>query len=154
MTKHGFMMLICASAIALSAGMGAARGSEGDRPGFNDIDLNGDGEISRDEFQAIGAARFQAIDTNGNGQLDRTELEAAASKRAERRAERMLQRLDTNGDGTLSLEEMQARRDPGRVMSRMDTDGNGSISQAEFDAGREKMRQRMADRGTKAPADE
>ena len=83
-------------------------------------------------------------DTNGDGVLDEAELEAANDKRADKRQARMLKWLDVNDDGKLSFEEVSARRDPAKLIERLDTDGNGSVSAAEFAKARES---RKADRG-------
>jgi Ca2+-binding EF-hand superfamily protein len=42
------------------------------------LDANGDGKISRDEFDRPGAKRFQQLDKNGDGAVDAEELKAHA----------------------------------------------------------------------------
>lgn len=44
-----------------------------------DLDVDGDGRISRDEFLEGPAPLFRSADGNGDGILTRTELEAAAA---------------------------------------------------------------------------
>ncbi len=113
----------------------------GQRPGFEDIDANGDGVLTLEEFQNRAQAKFDETDTNGDGFLDVEELTAAAARERARMIERLMERKDTDGDGMLSMEEM-APRDPGKFFDRADTDGNGEISLEEWEAAREKMRGR------------
>ena len=108
-------------------------------PSFEQIDANGDGALTMEEFQNQASTKFSESDTNGDGQLDVEELTAAADRERGRMIERLIERKDTNGDGMLSQEEM-APRDPGRFFDKADEDGNGEISQEEWDAAKEKMR--------------
>lgn len=48
-----------------------------------DPDTNGDGMISRAEWDAMGAARFQRMDANNDGRVTRDEAEAARPRRSE-----------------------------------------------------------------------
>ena len=75
------------------------------------FDVNKDGKLDdteraamRAEFQKMRAERIAKYDTNKDGKLDDAEREAAHKARA---AERFKQ-LDTNGNGSLSLEEFKA----------------------------------------------
>ena len=49
-------------------------------PAFEDVDANGDGEISREEASAIEVFDFDMADTNQDGHLDRNEYEALRSR--------------------------------------------------------------------------
>ena len=51
------------------------------------------------------------------------------------------QKLDTNGDGAISLDELTARQD--RRFAKLDRDGNGMIEKHEFNARLIAMFQRM-----------
>ncbi|MEH6664981.1 MAG: EF-hand domain-containing protein [Brevundimonas sp.] len=61
--------------------------------------------------------------------------------------------MDANGDGLVSREEMQARRQArmgemqDRMFERMDADGDGSVTRAEFDAAHERRMGGRAGRG-------
>lgn len=146
MKRFSFMAGICASALTIASISSAVQAAERDRPSFGMLDRDGSGEITQSELKAMGQSRFDARDSNGDGVLDQAELLAAAAQRSEARVDRMMERLDTNDDGSISLEEMEARRNMDRVFARMDTDGSGGLSEAEFEEGKERMKQRMKER--------
>jgi len=112
---------------------------------FGDLDINGDGQITQTEMTIHREARFSEADRDQDGRLSKEELEARISSRAgdqaPRRVERMLQKLDANGDNHLSRQELQKGRAKGRF-ARMDKDANGTISQAEFAAAKKAKRDR------------
>ncbi len=114
-------------------------------------DANGDGIVTRDEVMADVAARFAKLDTNGDGKISAEERQAVAEARMARRGDmgppppppggemapppggpgggRGMQRLDTDGDGMISLAEQQAQAT--RRFDRVDTNHDGKIDQAE-----------------------
>ncbi|MHA6346231.1 EF-hand domain-containing protein [Roseivivax sp. CAU 1761] len=100
------------------------------------LDANGDGTVSAEEFADPAAARFAAADADGDGELTAAEMAAAAETRREaRRAARIarhIERLDSDGNGTLSLAEIQAPRDRGALFERLDSDGDGALSAEEL----------------------
>lgn len=112
-----------ASAAGMQHGKGKGMGPRGMNieQMFEDLDVNKDGQLTKEEIQAAGQARFKAADTDGDGFLSADELKAAAEKRAaERTAKRgdrtakMLEKLDADKDGKLSFEEMEAGKGKGR----------------------------------------
>jgi Ca2+-binding EF-hand superfamily protein len=134
-------ILAGATAQAIAEGHGMKRDGHGPRPAFEELDADGDGGITRDEMKAHMAARFARADADGDGLLTRDEMLARAEEQAaERRAkriDRMMDRLDADGDSALSLAEMQARAD-GRRFDRADADGDGRITKAEMEEMRAK----------------
>lgn len=118
-------------------------GHEGWR-GSARLDVDGDGVVSEEEFTDPAAARFAAMDGNGDGEVTAEEVaayaEARRAMRRQGRAERMIERLDQDGNGSVSLEEMRNTVDRGAIFERLDTDGSGSLSEDEMQAGREAMR--------------
>lgn len=98
---------------------------------FSELDQNNDGSISAEEF-VNRPDRFARADVDGNGLLTAKEIAAVGQDRAERRVARMIERLDQNGDGALSQEEIEARRDPARMFERLDANSDGVVSEEEF----------------------
>ena len=147
-------------------GPGAGYGPGTGQPGaahadrIRAADQNGDGLISRSEAQAGMpglAARFDAIDTDKDGNLSAAELDAARAtfgrggrgggwmqwdangdgQLSREEAMARVDALDTNRDGTVSAEEMQAARGArgpggrGQGFTRWDANGDGMLSRAE-----------------------
>ena len=113
-----------------------------------ELDLNGDGNISKSEIDAKKAAKFTEADQTGDGVLTFEEFEAHAlaekARREAQRRERMFARLDSDGDGVVSEAEFGEARG-GRLekhFDRIDTNGDGMISEAEREAAHEKMKKR------------
>lgn len=136
------------AAFAASDDMPRRADDRGDRPmmmPFEDIDADGDGKITAEEMQAHATLRFEEADTDKDGLLDAAEMQAqmlarATARMAERSA-RMIERMDRDGDGKLSAEEMRAGPREGdrfaRMLSRLDEDGDGALSREEFEAARD-----------------
>jgi Ca2+-binding EF-hand superfamily protein len=160
-TKTAAALLALAGGLFASAaiaemgpgGMGGMGGMEGhgDRGGmfmeqFDLIDADKDGKITAAELAAHRQARFAAADTDADGKLTAEELTAyQVAQMAEKMAARttkMLQWMDTNGDGGLSVDEMPDGPSP-RHLARLDADGDGAISKAEAEAAVDRMGDRM-----------
>ncbi|MEP2717672.1 EF-hand domain-containing protein [Pseudophaeobacter sp.] len=140
MTQTKILAVILATAGALAATTAMAKpgcGSHGPKMQFEELDTDGNGEISKAEMEAHKAARFSATDTDGDGMISADEMLAKMQERAAKRVEKMINRMDKDGDGMLSAEEMANRGRHGDMFGRMDSDGNGAISKEEFDQARE-----------------
>lgn len=104
--------------------------------------------LTKADMLARADARFDAADTNKDGQLDAQERQASwGSARAggQQRGgggggERMLARIDTNGDGLISKAENHAAAEA--RFTRMDADNDGIIEPGEGPGA-----QRSMDRG-------
>lgn len=76
----------------------------------------------------------------------------------EARIKERFAQADTNRDGSVTREEIAARRQAkradrqGKAFARMDADGNGQISRAEFDSVRERRAEMRKERGGKRMA--
>jgi uncharacterized membrane protein len=131
--------------IALGTGAAFAAGGK-ERMSFEDLDQNGDGQLTQSELEARGAERFASVDTNNDGKLSEDELTAQGRSKAQERAQRMIERLDSDGDGALSQAELDERPNRGRIFARIDANDDGTISKEEFEDGRKNMRNRMKQR--------
>lgn len=70
MTKYSLLALIGVTGAAMAQGL----------PAFEEVDANGDGQISQQEAAAIEGLDFAAADTNQDGQLSMEEYSAATAE--------------------------------------------------------------------------
>lgn len=117
---------------------------------FDSMDADADGKLTEAELEASRAAMFTAADTNADGMLSVEELSAQHLARfteglAERTA-KMIEHRDNDGDGSLSLAEVD--EGPGqRNFARIDSDDDGAISKVEAEAAMEHMGKRKHRKG-------
>lgn len=115
---------------------------------FAAIDTDKDGTLTKAEMQAHHAAQMVLLDTDKDGFLSASEIaahhQAGMAGRAEKRAARMISRLDSDGDGALSLAEAQIGPND-RMFDRIDDNEDGLISAEEA----AKMANRKEGRGGK-----
>ncbi|MEQ9518993.1 MAG: EF-hand domain-containing protein [Parvibaculum sp.] len=150
-TGLGGLLLVTTATIAL-AGMGEGRHGPRHNPGqmFEKMDLNKDGEITREEAENAHAQHFSEADTDKDGYISAEEMQARLAARIAERQLRMFERKDKDKDGRLSPEEMTAGRNGGhheRMFERLDENSDGKITRAEADAAHERMRERYGARG-------
>lgn len=151
-SKLAALTLASLAAALLASTAMAERGPDGDHAGgmgrpaafdFAAIDADKDGKITPAEIEAHRAAEITAADTDGDGFLSAEELAAMQAKqmqaRGTQRAQRMIDRMDSDNDGKLSLAEMQDRAPGQRMFDRMDTDNDGALSEAEIAAAKDRM---------------
>ena len=114
---------------------------------FDAVDADKDGKITPEEFKAHRAAAMAAVDADADGKITADELVAHHLKQAEARARtmapEMLKDLDADGDGAVTVTELQASGPQlrAKMLRRIDTDGDGAVSKAELAA----MQARMAE---------
>lgn len=108
-------------------------------PTFQELDADGDGQITQAEIQAHRNERYTAADTDGDGQLSVDEMQAAAQAKANERVTKMFTERDANQDGFLSQDELPKPRKSAKMFERIDADGNGSISEQEYADAKDKM---------------
>lgn len=133
MTSKHFIAGIVLTAFAVTAGAASAGnkgGHKSHRMSFEQLDADGNGEVTKAEMQAAAKARFADADANGDGALSRDEMLAAANARAEKRVDRMMERMDANGDGKITPDERPGM--PDEKFDKIDADGSGGISKEEF----------------------
>jgi Ca2+-binding EF-hand superfamily protein len=146
--------LLGTAALAERGGMGMGgmgMGGEGRGPMllemFDAIDTNTDGKVTQEELAAHRAAEFAAADTNSDGALSAEELQAhMLAQMLARHSARMIDNMDDDGNGSLSVEEMGEGPMAGNF-ARIDTDNDGAISKEEAQAIAERMGKRREGRG-------
>jgi Ca2+-binding EF-hand superfamily protein len=89
-------------------------------------DANKDGKVTQEEIDANRTEWHARFDTNKNGSLDLKEFEALWLEANRQRMVREFQRLDPNGDGTVTLDEY---KDPlSRIVADRDRNNDGALS--------------------------
>jgi hypothetical protein len=147
--------VLAIAAMALACG-GAFAADDKQRKGFNDMDKNGDGKLSRAE--AAGnkdlLARWKEADGDNDGMLSRVEyLKVAAKQDVNTVREKVAGKddkqqktaaakndkgrkgfndMDKNSDGKLSRTEAAGNKTLLAKWKELDTDGDGSLSRAEY----------------------
>jgi len=119
------------------AGLSIAAPAFDDGGPLRETDVNADGAISKEEFDAKVSGRFSEADVDGTGSLTLDEFTAMNEKREEerrtKRAQHRFDRLDTNGDGVIDAAELTAKTD--KMFERMDADEDGMLSADELKKG-------------------
>ena len=123
----------------------------GNRPSFGDrvvnrFDKDNDGGVSIEELaksrvgRRMSAEKFTSIDTDSDSKLAAAELNAHREAKTARPSigEAVVAKLDNDGDGGISIEELASTRF-GKHMSsetftNIDTDGDSKLSASEVDA--------------------
>ncbi|MGB0634259.1 MAG: EF-hand domain-containing protein [Paracoccaceae bacterium] len=105
---------------------------------FEDFDIDKDGKVSKEEIRERRGVAVQLMDLNGDAKLSAGELMQQHTKRAEFSVNRMIKKLDSNGDGSLSFAELEnsqlvgtLRKRFGKRFDRLDKDDDGYISRDE-----------------------
>ena len=144
---------VAGTVAALSLQTAAAednRGDKGHRGGmgqhglsFADLDADGDGQLTKEEFAAAKLVWLEKHDADGDGALSPDEAHAAIMARltavASNMTESWFERLDSDGDGLIGADEMDKMRSGDRGFEHTDSDDDGMISEEEFN--------RMKDKG-------
>jgi Ca2+-binding EF-hand superfamily protein len=138
--RPALLAAIAATGLLAAGILVAAPGGKGGKF-FEGLDANGDGAISQQEVAAKKAAHARELDGNNDGFVDYDEMKAAREARAR---EHFTKRHDANGDGRVSLDEMQSRG--GNMFERLDGNNDGTITRDEMAQAREHGR-----RGQRGP---
>ena len=94
---------------------------------FAKLDANGDGVVTQDEFVAAAKGKFAALDAGHTGKLTAAQIAASptAQQRDKKIAEHVVKKLDSDGDGSVSLAEYLAGAKA--RFSRLDRSGDGYL---------------------------
>jgi hypothetical protein len=94
--------------------------------GMMRYDANKDGIVDRAEWNAGQQARFQELDKNGDGKISAQEFSPGGTTD---KREAAFRRLDADRDGAVTQTEFMAQAD--RNFARCDSDKDGKITTAE-----------------------
>src|SRR5690606_34272096 len=144
-TRRSLMLRkVLASAFVLSMAIPAALAQDGTGnpqqaqqpqrgPGmmFNRLDENGDGAIAPEEFGSDRIDMLKAADADGDGTLTQEELVTYVMNREfQRQARRAERRLDIDGDGKVTIAEIEDYQK--KHFALLDRDSDGKLSQDEL----------------------
>jgi hypothetical protein len=133
-------LILAAAAVLISAGAAAQPGPDTPQRERAQADTNGDGSISRAEAQAAAETRWTRMDVNRDGQLNQADRDQMGAQQPAP----MFQRLDSDGNGTITREEFMAAVE--RRHAAMDSNSDGNVTAAERQANRPERRGRGARR--------
>ena len=157
MTRHS---LTAALALVLCASTATAA-PHGGSAFIHDYDTDGDGQVTRAEFDGVREQRYRATDIDADGSVDEIEYVAEyagrlalqlarsgrdAEKRDEERVRQLRQArvrfdaLDRNKDGRIDRAEYDASG--AAAFERQDDDKDGTVTQADAAATRAKRERR------------
>ena len=113
-------------------------------PTFEHLDMNNDGKLSKKEIEKQRDFMVQSMDLNGDKMVSTQELIKRHAKRADFFAKRMIKKLDSNGDGSLSFSELKKSQQwkLERMFYRLDKNNDGFISKEEAQTARKNMLKR------------
>ena len=113
-------------------------------PTFEHLDMNNDGKLSKKEIEKQRDFMVQSMDLNGDKMVSTQELIKRHAKRADFFAKRMIKKLDSNGDGSLSFSELKKSQQwkLERMFYRLDKNNDGFISKEEAQTVRKIMLKR------------
>ena len=143
-TKVFFGVLGVAAVVGIAAaGATYADGRGWDGPGwggkhrgmgpamiFERFDTDADGKITREEANATIDGKLQAFDADGNGSLSIDEFQGLWTEHTREMMVRGFQRLDRDGDGEVTRDEID--RPVEMAFSRMDRNEDGAIAMDEM----------------------
>ena len=137
------VVFLAALAATPSLGFGAGNAAMGMPFDFDAADADNDGNLTTDEMTAFHDARMQAMDADKDGFVSADEIQAAIlarmSDRAADMAKMRIERQDTDKDGRLGQSELAAGPGAERMFARIDANGDGAISREEMEAAKARM---------------
>jgi len=113
---------------------GGGHGAKRAQARFDKLDTNHDGFVSLDEYVAGASAMFARLDPQNTGKVTAQQLAASprALERNQDMAQHIVDKLDSNHDGVVSLDEYLAAAKA--RFGRLDKNGDGYITADEIPA--------------------
>lgn len=104
------------------------------------FDTDKDGKLTQAEIDAVQANRIAQYDTDKDGSLSLQEFEQLWVDKKRERLVRGFQRLDADGNATVTIEEFTKRT--AGLVERMDRNGDGAVSRDDRGGKKRKWRNR------------
>ena len=102
---------------------------------FKDADANGDGAISKSEFDAFQAKHFKKMDANGDGKITHDEMEAGHKKQANSgttHLDKRFEAADADHDGGLNRTEAEMMPMLSMYFDEVDANKDGKVTRKEY----------------------
>ncbi len=126
------------------------KGNRGMKRAFERFDANKDGVITQEEVDAVIVERFNSV-AGGDTTITLEEFRAGWLDKSRDHMVRGFQKLDSDGDGAITADEITTASD--RMFNRLDRDGNGELTRPapkdKADAGAKNDQHKKAERGGK-----
>jgi len=113
----------------------SAKNYQMNSPHFGLMDTDGDGMVSKAEYDANHDKHFKELDTNSDGKLSPEEMRAGHHVIAKENMKKRFDKADANHDGTLSRDEIKDLPYLSRRFDELDTNKDGKLTQDELQAG-------------------
>lgn len=111
---------------------------------FDEFDANKDGNVTQDEVDRTRSERHTRFDKDSDGKLNLKEYEALWIDAMRERMVNRFQRLDRDGDATVTMEEFAAPTR--RIVFWMDSDEDGTVRLDELRKDRRRHHKERHDR--------
>lgn len=119
-------LALAATAVAAHAAERSAERGERAAFRFEQADADKSGDVTFEEFAAVMNDRLAKADADGDKRITVAEMADQIERaRAENMARRIIARFDGNGDGVLTLEEIEAGQTT--IFARLDRNADGKI---------------------------
>jgi len=117
----------------------SSRNYQMDNPHLGLMDTDGDGMVSKAEYDANHDKHFKELDSNGDGKLSPDEMRAGHHVIAKENMKKRFDNADADHDGSLSRDEVKKLPYLARHFDELDANKDGKLTQDELKSGWEKV---------------